>query len=96
MSLWKKVPSGIEEVVAIGYGAQKKRDISTSISSVSSEDLKDRPNSNFAQAISGKMAGVRISNTNAAPGGGTNIVIRGVSSIYASSSPLVVIDGFSP
>ena len=85
---------GIEEVVAIGYGAQKKRDISTSISSVSSDDLKDKPNSNFAQAISGKMAGVRISNTNAAPGGGTNIVIRGVSSIYASNSPLVVIDGF--
>jgi len=85
---------GIEEVVAIGYGAQKKRDISTSISSVSSDDLKDKPNSNFAQAISGKMAGVRISNTNAAPGGGTNIVIRGVSSINASNSPLVVIDGF--
>ncbi len=85
---------GIEEVVAIGYGAQKKRDISTSISSVSSDDLKDKPNSNFAQAISGKMAGVRISNTNAAPGGGSNIVIRGVSSINASNSPLVVIDGF--
>lgn len=85
---------GIEEVVAIGYGAQKKRDISTAISSVSSDDLKDKPNSNFAQAISGKMAGVRISNTNAAPGGGTNIVIRGVSSINASNSPLVVIDGF--
>ncbi|MBW8325367.1 MAG: TonB-dependent receptor [Prolixibacteraceae bacterium] len=85
---------GIEEVVAIGYGAQKKRDISTAISSVSSDDLKDKPVSNFAQAISGKMAGVRISNTNAAPGGGTNIVIRGVSSINASNSPLVVIDGF--
>ncbi len=85
---------GIDEVVAIGYGAQKKKDVSTAISSVSSEDLKDKPVSNFAQAISGKMAGVRISNTNAAPGGGTNIVIRGVSSINASNSPLVVIDGF--
>ena len=85
---------GIEEVVAIGYGAQKKKDVSTSISSVSSEVLKDKPVSNFAQSISGKMAGVRISNTNAAPGGGTSIVIRGVSSINASNSPLVVIDGF--
>jgi len=85
---------GIDEVVAIGYGAQKKRDISTAISSVSAEDLKDQPVSNFAQAITGKMAGVRISNTNAAPGGGSNIVIRGVSSINASNSPLVVIDGF--
>ncbi len=85
---------GIEEVVAVGYGVQKKRDISTAISSVSSEELKDKPVSNFAQAISGKMAGVRISNTNAAPGGGSNIVIRGVSSINASNSPLIVIDGF--
>ena len=85
---------GIEEIVAVGYGVQKKRDVSTAISSVSSEDLKDQPVSNFAQAISGKMAGVRISNTNAAPGGGSNIVIRGVSSINASNSPLVVIDGF--
>ena len=85
---------GIEEIVAIGYGAQKKRDVSTAISSVSSEDLKDKPVSNFTQAISGKMAGVRISNTNAAPGGGSNIVIRGVSSINGGTSPLVVIDGF--
>ncbi|NEW83969.1 MAG: TonB-dependent receptor [Mariniphaga sp.] len=85
---------GIEEVVAVGYGVQKKRDISTAISSVSAESLKDQPVSNFAQAITGKMAGVRISNSNAAPGGGTNIVIRGVSSINASNSPLIVIDGF--
>ena len=85
---------GIEEVIAVGYGVQKKRDVSTAISSVSAEDLKDQPVSNFAQAITGKMAGVRISNTNAAPGGGSNIVIRGVSSINASNSPLVVIDGF--
>jgi len=85
---------GIEEIVAVGYGVQKKRDVSTSISSVSSEDLKDQPVSNFAQAMSGKMAGVRVSNTNAAPGGGSNIVIRGVSSINASNSPLIVIDGF--
>jgi TonB-linked SusC/RagA family outer membrane protein len=85
---------GLEEVVAIGYGAQKKKDVSTAISSVSSEVLKDKPVSNFAQSISGKMAGVRISNTNAAPGGGTSIVIRGVSSINANNSPLIVIDGF--
>lgn len=85
---------GIEEVVAVGYGVQKKRDISTAISSVSAEALKDQPVSNFAQAITGKMAGVRILNSNAAPGGGSNIVIRGVSSINASNSPLIVIDGF--
>jgi len=86
--------SSLDEVVVIGYGTQERRDISTSISSVSSEDLKDRPASNFTQSIQGKMAGVRISNNNTAPGGGSNIVIRGVSSINASNSPLIVIDGF--
>ncbi|MBD3628525.1 TonB-dependent receptor [Cyclobacterium sp.] len=86
--------SALDEVVVIGYGTQERRDISTAISSVSSEDLKDRPNSNFAQSIQGRMAGVRVSNNNTAPGGGSNIVIRGVSSINASNSPLIVIDGF--
>lgn len=86
--------TALDEVVVIGYGTQERKDISTAIASVSSEDLKDRPGTNFAQAIQGKMAGVRISNNNAAPGGGSNIVIRGVSSINASNSPLIVIDGF--
>ena len=86
--------ASLDEVVVIGYGTQERRDISTSIASVSSEDLKDRPATNFAQSIQGKMAGVRITNNNTAPGGGSNIVIRGVSSINASNSPLIVIDGF--
>src|SRR5690606_33621418 len=86
--------SSLDEVVVIGYGTQERKDISTAISSVSSEELKDRPASNFAQSIQGKMAGVRITNNNTAPGGGSNIVIRGVSSINASNSPLIVIDGF--
>jgi len=85
---------GLEEVIVIGYGSMKKRDVSTAISSVSSENLKDKPVSNFAQAISGNMAGVSVSTTNAAPGGGSQIHIRGVGSINASTSPLFVIDGF--
>ena len=85
---------GIDEVVAIGYGTQKKRDVSSSISSVPMERLKDKPVANFASAISGQMAGVRISNNNNAPGGGTNIVIRGINSINATNDPLIVIDGF--
>lgn len=84
----------LEEVVVIGYGKQERRDVSTAISSVSSKDIKDMPVSNFSQAIAGKMAGVRIANNNSAPGGGANITIRGVSSINASNSPLIVIDGF--
>jgi TonB-linked SusC/RagA family outer membrane protein len=84
----------LEEVVVIGYGTQKKRDISTSISSVSMENLKDKPVASFTQAIARQMAGVRILNNNNAPGGGTNIIIRGVTSINASNNPLIVIDGF--
>ncbi|MEQ9439220.1 MAG: TonB-dependent receptor [Cyclobacteriaceae bacterium] len=84
----------LDEVVVIGYGKQERRDVSTAIASATAEDLKDMPVSDFSQAIAGKMAGVRISNNNSAPGGGSNIVIRGVSSINASNSPLIVIDGF--
>lgn len=85
---------GIEEVVAVGYGTVRKRDISSAISSVSSDMLKDKPVSNFSQAISGNLAGVSITNTNAAPGGGSQIHIRGIGSINAATSPLFVIDGF--
>ncbi len=84
---------GLEEVVAIGYGTQKKRDVSSAISSVSSETYRDRPVSNFAQGISGNVAGVSISQTNGAPGGGSNITIRGVGSVNASNAPLYVVDG---
>jgi TonB-linked SusC/RagA family outer membrane protein len=84
----------LDEVVVVGYGTQKKRDVSTAISSVSSRDLKDKPMANFAAAMAGKMAGVKIANSNTAPGGGTSIRIRGVSSINASNNPLIVIDGF--
>ncbi len=84
----------LDEVVVIGYGVQKKRDVSSAISSVGSEALQDKPIANFAQGIAGKMAGVRVSNTNSAPGGGQNIVIRGTGSVNASNSPLYVIDGF--
>lgn len=84
----------LEEIVVVGYGTQKKRDVSTAISSVSAKELKDKPMANFASAMTGKMAGVRIVNSNSAPGGGTTIRIRGVSSINASNNPLIVIDGF--
>jgi len=84
----------LNEVVAVGYGTQKKRDVSTAISSVSSERIKDMPVSNFEQAITGQMAGVRVLNSNNAPGGGSVIRIRGVNSINASTDPLIVIDGF--
>jgi TonB-dependent starch-binding outer membrane protein SusC len=83
----------LDEVVAIGYGTQKKRDVSSAISSVGSEVFKDRPVSNFVQGISGTVAGVQISQNNGAPGGGSNVTIRGVGSVNASTAPLYVVDG---
>ena len=85
---------GLEEVVVIGYGTQKKRDVSTSIASVTADNLKDRPVASFQQAMSGQLAGVRILTSNNAPGGGSIIRVRGVNSINATNDPLIVIDGF--
>ena len=83
---------GIEEVVAIGYGVQKKSDVTGALTSVSSEQIKSRPVTNAVQAIQGRAAGVDIS-TNERPGTVGNITIRGVRSLTASNSPLYVVDG---
>lgn len=83
----------LDEVVVVGYGTQKKGDVSAAISSVKSDVYLNRPITNFAEGIKGNVAGVMISNNNAAPGGGSNIVIRGISSVNASNAPLYVVDG---
>lgn len=83
----------LDEIVVVGYGTTKKRDISTSIASISSDKLSDRVVTGFNQAIAGKLPGVRVSSTNAAPGGGQSIIIRGIGSINASAAPLYVVDG---
>lgn len=84
---------GIEEVVAIGYGTVKKSDLTGSVASVNSERLLDKPAFNVAQAISGKVAGVKIVERTGAPGGNPMIRIRGTNSINSDNSPLVVVDG---
>jgi len=83
---------GLEEVVAIGYGIQKKSDVTGALTSVSSEQIKSRPVTNAVQAIQGRAAGVDIS-SNERPGTVGNITIRGVRSLTASNSPLYVVDG---
>jgi TonB-dependent SusC/RagA subfamily outer membrane receptor len=84
---------GIEEVVAIGYGTMKKSDLTGSVVSVSSEDLKDLSNTNVLDQVQGRLAGVSIINKSAAPGANPEILIRGINSITASNSPLIVLDG---
>jgi TonB-linked SusC/RagA family outer membrane protein len=87
--------SALNEVVVIGYGTQKKANITTAVSSVSAENIKERPALNFGEAIAGQMAGVQVQQTGGAPGGeGLSIRVRGVGSITQSSDPLYVVDGY--
>ncbi len=83
---------GIEEVVAVGYGVQKKSDVTGAIVSVGETELKAMPVKDALQAMQGKMAGVDIT-TNQRPGETGGIKIRGVRSLSADQDPLYVVDG---
>jgi TonB-linked SusC/RagA family outer membrane protein len=85
---------GIEEVVAVGYGTQKKVNVTGSVQSISSEALLKRIVPNASSALQGMAAGVSVVQTSGSPGtDGTVITIRGKGSLNSSSSPLVLIDG---
>lgn len=83
----------MDEVVVVGYGSVKKSDLTGSVASVSNTTLVRGGNNNPAGAIQGELPGVSIVRSNNKPGGGYDIKIRGINSITASSSPLIVIDG---
>lgn len=86
---------GLDEVVAIGYGYQKKKDLTGSVVSVSRDDLTlGGTVSNAAQALQGRTAGVQVSQTSKAPGGSISVRVRGSNSISSSNEPLYVVDGF--
>ena len=81
------------EVVVVGYGTQKKSDLTGSVSSVKGGDLNKLPTQRVDQALQGRAAGVYVQNTDGAPGGSTIIRIRGGNSITGSNNALVVVDG---
>ena len=83
----------LDEVVVIGYGTQRKSDLTGSVSSISAEDVATLPVSRVDQALQGRAAGVQVTQTSGAPGAGTAIRIRGGNSISGSNEPLWVIDG---
>ncbi|MBR4688286.1 MAG: SusC/RagA family TonB-linked outer membrane protein, partial [Bacteroidales bacterium] len=84
----------IEETVVIGYGVQRKSDLTGSVASVRSEELMDRSTSDAAAALQGKAAGVQIFNDSGAPGEGSSIRVRGISSNGSSGlGPLLIVDG---
>ncbi|TKG95758.1 SusC/RagA family TonB-linked outer membrane protein [Puteibacter caeruleilacunae] len=86
---------GLEEVVAIGYGVQKKSDLTGATVSIKSEQLVETPITRADQAIQGKMAGVSVTTTSGSPAAPIKIRIRGANSINGNNAPLVVIDGFA-
>jgi TonB-linked SusC/RagA family outer membrane protein len=85
---------GLEEVVVVGYGTVKKRDLTGSVSSVGAEDLKKVPVTSFDQAIQGRAAGVQVTQASSAPGGRVMIRVRGGNSLTSSNEPLYVVDGY--
>ncbi len=84
---------GVDEVVVVGYGTQKKSDIVGSISSVSSEKLEESSSPNVFQALQGAAPGINIQRSTGEPGSSGSIQIRGITSISASNYPLIVLDG---
>jgi TonB-linked SusC/RagA family outer membrane protein len=83
----------LDEVVVVGYGTMRKRDVTTSISSIRAFEIEDLAVSSIEQALVGRMAGVQITQPNGTPGAGFGVKVRGVGTITAGSSPLYVIDG---
>jgi TonB-linked SusC/RagA family outer membrane protein len=84
----------LDEVVVIGYGTVKKRDLTGAVSSIKSSDMDIVAASSIGSALIGKAAGLSIVQNSAQPGGGLDILIRGAGSINASNSPLYIVDGF--
>ncbi|WP_319591606.1 TonB-dependent receptor [uncultured Draconibacterium sp.] len=83
----------LDEVVVIGYGQVKKEDATGSVAAVSSDDFNQGAITSPQELVTGKIAGVQITNSGGAPGEGSTIRIRGGSSLSASNDPLIVIDG---
>ncbi|MEO5946172.1 MAG: TonB-dependent receptor, partial [Chitinophagaceae bacterium] len=83
-----------EQIVVVGYGSQKKSDVSGAVSKVDLEKAKAIPTTNVAEMIRGQAAGVQVTLGSARPGGTSNILIRGRNSIRGGNDPLVVLDGF--
>jgi TonB-linked SusC/RagA family outer membrane protein len=84
----------LDEVVAIGYGTIRRKDLTGSVSSVSGSALKDIPVTSAAQAITGRIAGVQVTKTEGSPDAEIKIRIRGGGSLTQDNSPLYIVDGF--
>ena len=92
--IMKSSVTGLDEVVVVGYGTMKKRELTGAIVSIKGEEINKVATSDFASAIQGKMAGVSVRRGNSAPGENAQITIRGITSFQeGGSGPLYVVDG---
>jgi TonB-linked SusC/RagA family outer membrane protein len=85
--------SALNEVVVVGYGTTRRKDLTGSVSSVSAEQIAKVPVTALDQALQGRSSGVQVTNNDGAPGGGVTVLIRGVGSL-GSNDPLYVVDGY--
>jgi TonB-dependent SusC/RagA subfamily outer membrane receptor len=90
----ERVNTNLSDIVVIGYGSLKRKDVTGAVGSVSSKELKDLAATRIDQAITGKVAGVQVKSVTGEPGASPQIRIRGIGSISAGVSPLYVLDGF--
>lgn len=86
--------TGLADVVVVGYGTQRKSDLTGAISSVSSKDFAEQHVTRLDQALQGRATGVQVTNVDGAPGSDVRIRIRGANSVLGSNDPLYVIDGY--
>ena len=86
--------SELDEVLVVGYGTQKKSDLTGAVSSVVAEELNKGVVNNPGNLLQGKVSGLNVTNTSGEPGAGQDIIIRGVGTLRSGTSPLYVVDGF--
>jgi TonB-linked SusC/RagA family outer membrane protein len=85
--------TSLDEVIVVGYGTQKKSDLTGSVVSVKADDMNAIPTTSVAEMLRGQAAGVVVTQNSARPGGGSDIVIRGKKSLKGGNSPLFIVDG---
>ena len=83
----------LEEVVVVGYGSQRKKDVTGAISSVKVKDMLNIPTTSVAEMLRGRVSGVQVTIGSSRPGSGSDILIRGKRSLSGSNSPLFIVDG---
>ena len=83
----------LEDVVIVGYSSVKRKELTASVSSIGTKELKDNPSNSAAEALAGKLAGVQVNVSEGTPGADVDIFVRGRGSITQSAAPLYIVDG---